>query len=177
MNINHSPTRSSPRESPSTVVTTPDVEPDDDDIWASDNDNENPQAAAGDINREGMLSDLPSMRRQHMTDGYREGLAIGKAKVMQKGFDDGYPIGVKIALRVGKVLGCLEGVLATKDLEDEVKVLVRKMHAQAKQELAISSLMKDLNDEQVMQMNQDQIPTHVKIALQKWEDRVFGSGG
>jgi len=124
-----------------------------------------------------MLSDLPVMRRQHMTDGYREGLAIGKAKVMQKGFDDGYPIGVKMALRTGKVLGCLEGILAAKDLGDEVRASVQKIHAQAKQELAISNLMKDLNDEQVMQMNQDQVPTHVQGVLHKWEERVFGTAG
>ena len=47
-----------------------------------------------------------------MTDGYREGLSVGKAKVMQRGFDAGYPVGVQIGLRVGSVLGILEGVLA-----------------------------------------------------------------
>jgi len=46
-----------------------------------------------------------------MTDGYREGLAVGKASVMQDGFDAGYPFGVEIGLRVGVVLGVLEGVV------------------------------------------------------------------
>ncbi|KAL2426086.1 hypothetical protein ABEF95_010744 [Exophiala dermatitidis] len=59
-----------------------------------------------------ILSDIPSLRRQHMTDGYREGLAVGKARVMQAGFDAGYPFGVEIGLRVGKVLGVLEGIVA-----------------------------------------------------------------
>src|SRR6201999_3459554 len=59
-----------------------------------------------------ILSDLPALRRQHMTDGYREGLSVGKARVMQSGFDAGYPLGVEVGLRVGNVLGVLEGVLA-----------------------------------------------------------------
>jgi hypothetical protein len=47
-----------------------------------------------------------------MTDGYREGLSVGKARVMQSGFDAGYPLGVEIGLRAGNVLGVLEGVIA-----------------------------------------------------------------
>ena len=69
-----------------------------------------------------MLSDLPSIRRQHMTSGYREGLSVGKAQVIQSGFDAGYPIGVEIALRAGKVLGVLEGSFAVKQKEKERKV-------------------------------------------------------
>ncbi|KIV89330.1 hypothetical protein PV10_08906 [Exophiala mesophila] len=62
--------------------------------------------------RERILSDIPTLRRQHMTDGYREGLSIGKAQVMQEGFDVGYPVGVEIGMRVGVILGVLEGILA-----------------------------------------------------------------
>ncbi|EXJ70184.1 uncharacterized protein A1O5_06252 [Cladophialophora psammophila CBS 110553] len=73
--------------------------------------NDEPQAQlSGDLHEE-MLSDVPSLRRQHMTDGYREGLSVGKARVMQRGFDAGYPLGVELGLRVGKVLGVLEGVI------------------------------------------------------------------
>lgn len=59
-----------------------------------------------------ILSDVPSLRRQHMTAGYREGLSVGKARVMQAGFDHGYPFGVEIGMRVGTVLGVLEGLVA-----------------------------------------------------------------
>lgn len=154
-------------------MTTPDVEVDDDDIWASDSGDENTEPALDQSNRGDMLSDLPTVRRQHMTDGYREGLAVGKAKVMQKGFDNGYPIGAAIALRVGKVLGCLEGILAAKDLRDEVKVSVKKMLEQAKLELAVSNLLKDMNDEQIMQVRE--VPDLAQGVLQKWETKVFGS--
>jgi hypothetical protein len=57
-------------------------------------------------------SDLPSLRREHINAGYREGLSTGKARTIQSGFDAGYPLGVAIALRVGPILGVLEGLVA-----------------------------------------------------------------
>lgn len=58
-----------------------------------------------------IYSDLPSLRRTHINTGYRDGLTTGKTRVIQQGFDAGFPIGVEIALRVGRVLGVLEGVV------------------------------------------------------------------
>jgi len=129
----HSPSRSSEHNapsSPSTTVTTPDQSPGaDDDIWDTSSDHQLPHNGDHDDNtvtdqetnpnRESLpqrrpdpiLSDLPTLRRQHMTSGYREGLAIGKAQVMQRGFDEGYPFGVELGLRIGTVLGVLEGAL------------------------------------------------------------------
>ncbi|KEF58455.1 uncharacterized protein A1O9_06381 [Exophiala aquamarina CBS 119918] len=130
----HSPSRSSEHNapsSPSTTVTTPDQSPGaDDDIWDTSSDHQPPHYGSNDNNavvdqenypdRQGLsqrgpdliLSELPTLRRQHMTSGYREGLAIGKAQVMQRGFDEGYPFGVDLGLRIGAVLGVLEGALA-----------------------------------------------------------------
>lgn len=130
----HSPSRSSEHNapsSPSTTVTTPDQSPGaDDDIWDTSSDHQLPRNGSHDDNtvtgqesnpnQEGLpqrrpdpiLSDLPTLRRQHMTSGYREGLAIGKAQVMQRGFDEGYPFGVGLGLRIGAVLGVIEGALA-----------------------------------------------------------------
>jgi hypothetical protein len=130
----HSPSRSSEHNAPSTpstTVTTPDQSPGaDDDIWDTSSDHQHPRNDSHDDNTftdlennpnqdggsqrrpEPILSDLPTLRRQHMTSGYREGLAIGKAQVMQRGFDEGYPFGVDLGLRIGIVLGVLEGALA-----------------------------------------------------------------
>lgn len=163
---------SSSVDSPSTVVTTPDADVDDDDVWASDNDQHHDQTNSCDT-RENLLSDLPIVRRHHMTDGYREGLSVGKAKVMQKGFDVGYPIGVSIALRVGKILGCFEGILASKDVSDEVKASVKVFFTQAKQELSVTTFLKDMSDQEIMQF--DGIPDHVQVAVVKWEKKIFGS--
>lgn len=55
-------------------------------------------------------SDLPSLRRQHVTAGYREGISASKAQHVQRGFDTGYPVGAQIGMRAGTVLGILEGI-------------------------------------------------------------------
>lgn len=56
-------------------------------------------------------SDLPALRRQHVTAGYRDGIAASKAEHVQEGFDGGYPVGTQFGLRVGAILGILEGVI------------------------------------------------------------------
>lgn len=56
-------------------------------------------------------SDLPSLRRQHVTAGYRDGIAMSKSEHVQRGFDAGYPIGAQFGLRVGTILGILEGLV------------------------------------------------------------------
>lgn len=56
-------------------------------------------------------SDLPSLRRQHVTTGYRDGVSESKTSHVQPGFDVGYPIGAQLGLRAGTVLGILEGVV------------------------------------------------------------------
>ncbi|EXJ85561.1 hypothetical protein A1O1_05925 [Capronia coronata CBS 617.96] len=82
------------------------------DYGSAENGNGNPNATGIRPRRGEILSDVPSLRRQHMTDGYREGLSVGKARVMQAGFDAGYPYGVEIGLRVGRLLGVLEGIVS-----------------------------------------------------------------
>ncbi|EXJ92508.1 hypothetical protein A1O3_01060 [Capronia epimyces CBS 606.96] len=141
LSMSHSSEKSSPPgSSASTTVTTPEQSPGaDDDIWDTSSDYHDHDAHAhahnGDVGHDGdggsqfgldpnssaitprppraqILSDIPSLRRQHMTDGYREGLGVGKARVMQAGFDAGYPFGVEIGMRVGQILGVLEGVVS-----------------------------------------------------------------
>jgi hypothetical protein len=61
-------------------------------------------------------SDLPSLRRQHVTAGYRDGLATSKGQHVQEGFDAGFPVGAQLGMRAGTILGILEGI--TRGLED-----------------------------------------------------------
>lgn len=56
-------------------------------------------------------SDLPSLRRQHVTAGYRDGISASKGEHVQNGFDAGFPVGGQLGMRAGTVLGILEGVL------------------------------------------------------------------
>ncbi|KAB8236985.1 Essential protein Yae1, N terminal [Aspergillus alliaceus] len=57
------------------------------------------------------LSELPSLRRQHVTAGYRDGVSASKGEHVQAGFDAGFPIGAQLGMRAGTVLGILEGLL------------------------------------------------------------------
>lgn len=55
-------------------------------------------------------SDIPRLRSEHSTAGYRDGLGVGKAETMQAGFDEGYSLSAVMGLRVGNILGILEGI-------------------------------------------------------------------
>lgn len=154
------------------AITTPEIASADEDIWTSDHEHNTSQSPARHTAQEDVLSDLPTIKRQHMTDGYREGLSVGKAKVMQNGFDAGYPVGGSIALRAGKIIGCIEGIMAVKTLADAQRTLATKQYEQAKQELAITALLKDIDDQTLMQS--EKIPDRIERTLQKWEAVVFG---
>lgn len=56
-------------------------------------------------------SELPSLRRQHVTAGYRDGISASKAEHVQNGFDAGFPVGAQLGMRAGTILGILEGIL------------------------------------------------------------------
>lgn len=197
--------------SPSTTVTTPEQSPGaDEDIWddassfhaleaandfagsnwGTDSDDERgaatglPSAAphgTGMVARSAILSDVPSVRRQHMTEGYREGLAVGKASVMQAGFDAGYPFGVEMGLRAGTMLGVLEGLIAgvrrrkaassstttttttsgrgNVDDDDQASIeedvaFLRDLYERAKRELSITELMRGIDDEKIDRLGQ-----------------------
>ncbi|KAJ5772259.1 hypothetical protein N7520_002788 [Penicillium odoratum] len=55
-------------------------------------------------------SDLPSLRRQHVTAGYRDGVSVSKGERVQDGFDGGFPVGAQLGMRAGTILGILEGI-------------------------------------------------------------------
>ncbi|KZF20432.1 hypothetical protein L228DRAFT_240952 [Xylona heveae TC161] len=55
-------------------------------------------------------SDIPRLRSVHSTAGYRDGIAFAKNEYIQAGFDEGYALGAVIGLRIGWILGALEGL-------------------------------------------------------------------
>ncbi len=59
------------------------------------------------------VSDIPRMRSQHSTAGYRDGIAHAKSQSVQEGFDEGYPIGARLGMEVGCILGVLEGLVSS----------------------------------------------------------------
>lgn len=69
-------------------------------------------------------SDLPSLRRQHVTAGYRDGVTVSKGERVQDGFDAGFPIGAQLGMRAGTILGILEGI--TRGYEERSTSVVKK---------------------------------------------------
>lgn len=55
-------------------------------------------------------SEISRLQSEHSTAGYRDGLTAGKALHIQTGFDEGYALSTVIGLRVGVILGVLEGL-------------------------------------------------------------------
>ncbi|KAL9577434.1 MAG: hypothetical protein Q9212_006366 [Teloschistes hypoglaucus] len=55
-------------------------------------------------------SDIPRLRSIHVTNGYREGITTAKEQALQPAFDEAYPLGASLGLRVGYILGILEGL-------------------------------------------------------------------
>ena len=68
----------------------PDAE--DDDIWADEELRDTGAAAA---------------KRSHSKQGYVDGVASAQSNSLQQGFDDGYPMGARLGLEAGEILGRL----------------------------------------------------------------------
>ena len=69
-----------------------------------------PQTPFSSLNEE-QPSDIPRLRSIHATAGYRDGVSEAKGQSLQAGFDEGYSIGAAFGLRVGCLLGAVEGLL------------------------------------------------------------------
>ncbi|KAL1995699.1 hypothetical protein VTN49DRAFT_1886 [Thermomyces lanuginosus] len=101
-------------------------------------------------------SELPSLRRQHVTSGYRDAVSSAKNEHVQAGFDAGYPVGAQIGLRVGTVLGILEGIIAgleTNTREQKQKT-IRKMNNTSKDATGQSSLSEEDRERITQQLEQ-----------------------
>ncbi|EFR02838.1 hypothetical protein MGYG_05838 [Nannizzia gypsea CBS 118893] len=91
-------------------------------------------------------SDLPSLRRQHVTAGYRDGVAAAKGEHVQRGFDKGYPVGAELGIRAGVVLGVLEGLVKALSGGEEApekgkrKARVTALYEGAKRELVLGRI-------------------------------------
>lgn len=102
------------------------------------------------------LSDLPIVRRQHVTAGYRDGVSAAKSAYVQHGFDAGFPVGAQLGIRVGVVLGVLEGLVhcmpatETKGLETGThkdSTTIQSLLDRARGELAIQAAFGSVLDD------------------------------
>ncbi|KAL4805563.1 hypothetical protein BDV18DRAFT_141276 [Aspergillus unguis] len=76
-------------------------------------------------------SELPSLRRQHVTAGYRDGISASKADHVQHGFDAGFPVGAQLGMRAGTIIGILEGVMRGYESSSAIKKPGQKSTAPA----------------------------------------------
>jgi Essential protein Yae1, N terminal len=125
-----------------------------------------------------------------MTTGYREGLSIGKARVIQDAFDKGYPLGVELGLRVGEVLGVLEGVVGAlkvgvkgdgglvrdegtgerrRKLKEMEEVLER-----ARRELDVKALLAGVEEGSVADAEGIDRLDSVEETVRQWERQILG---
>jgi hypothetical protein len=82
-----------------------------DDIWGSSPSSSTSETFLSDANHiRNEPSDIPRLRSEHSTSGYRDGLSTAKNTTIQEGFDEGYSLGAVMGLEVGIVLGLLEGI-------------------------------------------------------------------
>ncbi|KAF2163070.1 hypothetical protein M409DRAFT_26516 [Zasmidium cellare ATCC 36951] len=91
-------------------------------------------------------SDIPRLRSIHVTNGYREGIAVSKEKHIQAGFDEGYSLGGEIGVKVGWYLGVLEGTSQAVgrlegDSHGELKDEVQKTYVEAQEALKMEKLL------------------------------------
>ncbi|KAF2214530.1 hypothetical protein CERZMDRAFT_90354 [Cercospora zeae-maydis SCOH1-5] len=94
--------------------------------------------------REQHHSDIPRLRSIHITNGYREGIAVSKESHIQAGFDEGFSLGGEIGQKAGFILGVLEGVArGVRNMKetDELRDEAEKVFGEAKEELRVEKLL------------------------------------
>lgn len=95
-----------------------------DDVWGDDGDDgiststfapplpdSRPPAAVGGGRVQAEVSDIPRLKQEHTTAGYRDGVTVAKAASVQAGFDEGYGLGASIGAHAGRLLGVLTGLI------------------------------------------------------------------
>ncbi len=85
-------------------------------------------------------SDIPRLRSTHATAGYRAGISSSKTRSLQPGFDEGYPLGAVFGLRVGYILGALEGLWSAYRTQGESKDQIILLIKHAREQLKIQNI-------------------------------------
>lgn len=129
-----------------------------DDVWGSD-DNEVT------INNEiDMSQDVKKLRDNHSKRGYLDGIVSAKDENLQTGFNTAFPLGGELGMRIGKIIGRLQGLeYRYGDNDTELKEDFTK----AKQELRINKILtKSIFD------NEYTLPDEKHPVVIKWEEIV-----
>ncbi|KAI0838117.1 hypothetical protein F5Y06DRAFT_62744 [Hypoxylon sp. FL0890] len=88
--------------------------------------------------------DTRRLQTQHTTEGYRDGIAVGKAESIQAGFDEGFSVGAHVGLKAGRILGLLEGVAgALKESGHHSSTRIEQLLSDAKSDLNTDSIFSE----------------------------------
>ena len=87
-----------------------------------------------------IASEIPRLRSTHATAGYRDGISKSKVTALQPGFDEGYSLGAVFGLKVGYILGILEGLWSAYHIPGEQKDHFRSLHREACKQLKLEKL-------------------------------------
>ena len=85
-------------------------------------------------------SDIPRLRGTHATAGYRAGISTSKTQFLQPGFDEGYSLGAVFGLRIGYLLGALEGLSNSRCLQQERKDRIISLYKEAQEQLKMENI-------------------------------------
>lgn len=121
-------------------------------------------------------SDLPSLRRQHVTAGYRDGTAASKERHVQDGFDAGFPIGAQMGMRAGTVLGIMEGLLRGFE-ERSGPGVVKKPAVRASSNAAATAAVNETEIVELRRQKREQIRSLYQAALKELDVQAVFSGG
>lgn len=124
--------QSNPEHAHNSIMASPELSPQDatlpradplDDVFGSDDGDDSPvfdedrdePASQTHIIRQDAVSqrhpsDMHRLQQEHTTAGYRDGVTEAKADSVQAGFDEGYGLGATVGLKVGQLLGLMEGI-------------------------------------------------------------------
>ncbi|KAL9071121.1 MAG: hypothetical protein Q9161_004460 [Pseudevernia consocians] len=85
-------------------------------------------------------SDIPRLHSTHSTAGYRDGISASKERSLQPGFDEGYSLGAVFGLRVGYILGALQGLCSAHSQASEGGKGLRQLLKEAREHLVIEKI-------------------------------------
>ncbi|KAA8645817.1 Yae1 family protein [Aspergillus tanneri] len=141
-------------------------------------------------------SELPFLRRQHVTAGYRDGISASKGEHVQRGFDAGFPVGAQLGMRAGTVLGILEGVIRGYESRASSAVVKKQLPQRTEGSSSVRGNvdndndngldedgMKELSVQSVFgtleggedEKPETQLARKGDVAVSKWENRVMVS--
>lgn len=120
-----------------------------------------------------LLSELPAVRRQHVNNGFREGISSAKTAYVQQGFDDGFPVGAGLGLRVGALRGVLEGFIGALTPDGKEYETLQKLYDSMMADLGVSNLFSKAQGGQTQNTDVKEFPTALKMSandvVEKWE--------